>query len=456
MSVVFFFKNSSFYVTMHYRDVYKYYSQDFVIEQLLKNARGREIAGALRSGNYDQRPNILEYKNDVLVMVRKGVTSFHLSVEYWKNPMQISASRTKNYDELRNGWDLVIDMDSKLGIEAAKIAAIHVCDLLEKYGIRKYGIKFSGSRGFHICVPWVSFPGEVDYKSLAKMYPRAPRILASFIRSRIADNLMKDLLKQEEARKMMEALGEIDSPDPFYFVELEKDWGARHMFRAPFSLNEKTWLVSIPLTKKQIESFNIEAAQPFSVKEEYPDFFAAEENQAEQLLLAAMDWYSSQRKEQPRKIREIRLDRRVPERNFPPCIKNILKGLDDGKKRSLFTLVNFLRLMNWKYDEIEERMLKWNEKNSPPLQRSMILGSVRYHHQNPHTTANCFNDQFYASFGACQPDATCKKINAKRNSNPLSYPFRGMSAKRGFSCLCGKEFKTYRALETHKSRVHQA
>ncbi|MEM5779308.1 MAG: hypothetical protein QXJ96_02735, partial [Candidatus Aenigmatarchaeota archaeon] len=130
-------------------DILEYYSREDILEVLLKIAKGREFVGAFSNGAYSKRPSIVQYPSDIIHMIEDGITSFHCSVERWKNPMLLSIDK-RNYNELRNGFDFLIDIDSKIGIEAAKICANLVCNLLKSYGIKSYGIKFSGSRGFHI------------------------------------------------------------------------------------------------------------------------------------------------------------------------------------------------------------------------------------------------------------------------------------------------------------------
>ena len=238
------------------------------------------------------------------------------------------------------------------------------------------------------------------------------------------------------------------------------------MFRAPYSLNEKSWLASIPLSFSDLMSFSVESAKPENIKIR-EEFFKGEENEAEALLLDAMDLYASKKKERLKKkpVRKLVLDRKVSEEHFPPCIKLILAGLSDGKKRSIFTLVNFLRMMNWSWQEIEEKLFEWNSKNKPPLPRNTIISQLRWHQMqhrqiNP---ANCANDVFYVSFGICRPDAICKQ-NTDRIviKNPVVYPFkkigRGLGNEykkkfRGFSCdICNREFQTMRSLQLHRSR----
>lgn len=447
---------------MNRQQIYEYYSREDVINALLNNAKNREAVGAYLDGKFDKRPNILQYKNDVVQMAKNGVTSFHISVEHWSNPMALTSD---NYNKLRTGWDLILDIDSKLGLDEAKLAAEMICNVLVKYGIKNHGIKFSGRRGFHISLPWIMFPKEVDYKKLAGMYPGVPRTISNFIRNKISDNLMKELVKRKGAKHLIEVLGEApEKMNPFYFIEIEKDWGNRHMFRAPFSLNEKTWLVSLPIKPSNLKSFRPEQAKPEKIKFDV-DFFRGEENEAADLLTDVMDWHASMKKEEPKKkqVKKIMWEKKVSEEHFPPCMKLIIGGLSDGRKRSIFTLVNFLRMMNWNWDEIEAKTEEVNKKNRPPLNRNEIISRLRWNQQNQMSPANCDSALFYIDTRLCRPDEICKQgTTVIKIKNPMAYPFWKMRTERkakprirGFSCgICGREFKSMRSLNYHKSRVH--
>ena len=141
--------------TMSRQQIIDYYSQDFVLDAIVKSARDREAVGVFADGGYDKRPNIVNFKSDILSMIKNGVTSIHLSAEHWTYTMQVTA---ETYEHLRKGFDIIIDIDSRLSLNDSKIAAILICDFLEKYSIKNYGIKFSGRRGFHICIPWKMLP----------------------------------------------------------------------------------------------------------------------------------------------------------------------------------------------------------------------------------------------------------------------------------------------------------
>ena len=442
---------------MNRQQIVDYYSRNDIAERIANDAKNREVGAVFLNGSFDRRPNVIQYKNDVKEMAKNGISSFHLSVEHWKNPMSL---RPDNYAELRSGFDIVIDIDSKLGIEEAQAAAVMICDLMKKYGIKNCGIKFSGSRGFHVCIPWSMLPKEIDYKKTEKLYPEIPRSVCGFVRKEISDGLLNEIKKRKSAQELLGVLNEKpEKMSPFYFVEVEKDWGSRHMFRAPYSLNEKTWLVSLPLGYSQLKSFSAGMAEPGKIHAD-SDFFGGEENEAEALVLDAMDWHASQKKYEPKKpVSVIKWERKVTENVFPPCMKNILSGLRDGRKRSIFTLINFLRMMNWSWHEIEKKIFEWNMKNTAPLQRNIILSQIRYQQQKEsRPPANCFNDTYYMSIGVCRPDDTCKKIK-----NPAGYPFKKISRKipakmqpASYRCRCGETFPSEKSLNMHKGRVHGA
>ena len=434
----------------------------------MKASKGREVAGAFWDGSYDKRPNILQFSSDINQMVKNGVVSFHLSVEHWSNPMALVTEK-ENYNKLRTGWDIIIDIDSKLGLEEARTAAGMICKVFEKYGIKNYGIKFSGRRGFHLCLPWVMFPKLVDYKNASLLYPQIPRIVARFVRKKIKKKLMRELIKSNGAKHLIDMLDEVPtSMNPYFFVEIEKDWGNRHMFRAPFSLNEKAWRVSMPLSFSQLQKFSADMAKPENVikNDVFEEFFKGEENEAEDFLVDALDWYTSIKKEKPKTGKKIIVwEGKIVEENFPPCIKNILSGLSDGRKRSIFTLVNFLRMMNWGWQEIEAKVMEWNQKNQPPLPRTIVLNQLRWSERNLRNPANCppDGDLFYGDTGVCKPDKICTQgTNKIVIKNPIVYPFKVMKTKkkkvyRGYSCgICGKELKNIRSLNTHKSRMHDS
>lgn len=443
-------------------EIVEYYSRPDIMEEMMKFSANREFCGAFREGTYQKRPNVVQFPNDIIQMARAGVTSFHCSVERWNNPMQLSTS-DKNYSSLRKGFDFLIDIDSKLGkkaedrIESSQICASLICNFLKSYGIKNYGVKFSGSRGFHIIVPWEAFPKEVDYKNLSTDYPRIPKVIAEFMREQLRGSLMENLVNKYGNKYLIEESGS-EIPDPYSLVEIEKGWGERHLFRAPYSLNEKTWFVSLPLKGPMDFSSEIVTMKNIRVREHF--IKECDEDEAKELLRDALNWNAKQEKAADKVIERRPREEyheRVPEEHFPPCIKIILNGMQDGKKRSIFTLINFLRSMNWPSYEIEKKILEWNGKNPKQLPTSIILGQINYaSHRKKIPPANCDNELYYKGIGICKPDEICSKIK-----NPISYPFKKPGTnltnrpKGKFVCReCNKDCKDQKSLEIHQKRMH--
>ncbi len=157
-----------------------YYSKPQVQQALLEFSNSREVIPRYVEA-FGKRPDTIQYPKDILSLVQKGATSFHSSEELWRDPLQIQTEMdSSEMNELRTGWDLLIDIDSPY-LDYSKIAAELILDFLEKYGIVNYGIKFSGGKGFHIIVPWKAFPEIFNGHETKMMFPEWPRIICQFI-----------------------------------------------------------------------------------------------------------------------------------------------------------------------------------------------------------------------------------------------------------------------------------
>lgn len=407
----------------------QYYKKGQVLESLLEVSKDREISVELYNGNFTTRPKIIQYKNDIINLVQKGAVSFHTSVERWKNPMELDTSlNKKELNRLRKGWDLVLDIDSALDIEAGKIALNKILSLLDEYNIKSYGTKFSGRRGFHVIVPWECFPEKVDFEATEKQFPSIPQTIASYIRYRIENELLQELkkLKGGFSELIKEIQGSIDELDPFLFVDIEKDWSKRHLFRMPYSLHRSTGLVSYPLERSEISSFDLQDAKPENIKTGKKFLKEPELNEAVDLVIDALNWMSKRKKKEKRsqsdkKKNKIKPKKAVNKNKFPPCIKLILDGLQDGRKRSVFILITFLRKMGWKWEKVEKTLQEWNEKNDRKLDENYIDTQIRWFKRQKREMLppSCNNGLYYKSFNVCKPDSKCEKIK-----NPVVYPFK--------------------------------
>jgi len=157
-----------------------YYANPKIKDVLLEFAKDREVVPRYYEG-FGKRPDSIQYSSDIDGLVRKGATSFHASEELWIDPLGINSDMSPDeLNEKRKGWDLLIDIDSPF-IDCSKIAAKLIIAALENKGIKNYGIKFSGSKGFHIIVSGKAFPKEYDGKHMKDMFPEWPRAISEFL-----------------------------------------------------------------------------------------------------------------------------------------------------------------------------------------------------------------------------------------------------------------------------------
>jgi len=394
-----------------------YYSNPEVQKNLFEFSKYREIAPSYMMEHFGKRPDTFQYPDDIFEMVKKGTTSFHCSEELWKDPMEISLNLSEEQvNELRIGWDLLIDIDSKY-IDYSKIMAELIINLLKFHGLKNMGVKFSGSKGFHIIVPWKAFPKRVHENLTSNMFPEYPRIITKYIMEKTKKQLIdkvSNLTRPSKYIKDYRAPKEV-MPDLVLVAP-------RHLFRMPYSLHEKTSLSSVVLNPDEVKDFELKHANPLKVKVKkfIPD--EVKEGEASELLMQALDWYKEhdvKEKEQTRQnYKPIKITN-FSEDFFPPCVKNILKGLRDGRQRAVFVLINLFRSIGMEKDEVEKRLYDWNDKNKPPLKKGIIKSQLisSYKRKKPLMPPNC--KDYYKNMGVCTPNETCKLIK-----NPVNYIIR--------------------------------
>ncbi|NIO20409.1 MAG: hypothetical protein GTN76_06620 [Candidatus Aenigmarchaeota archaeon] len=450
---------------MNLKDVYGYYSNEKLRDFIVSFSKDREVTGVFRNGNFSQRPNVILYPNDILAMVKTGVVEFHCSLERWSQPMSLVS---ENYDKLRIGWDLILDVDCKL-FEHGKIASEAFIWGLKKHGISNVFLKFTGGTGFHIGIPWESFPEKVDYKPTEKQYPELARkmvfYLKEFVKERFESKVLKKFSAEDLSKQVNKPLGKIltdEGIEPYEVVDVDPILiSPRHFFRLPYSINRKTFLVSLPIKSDELEDFKKMDAKPEKVKFKEGFLNRHKKEEADTLVLESSDWWAMKSadekheiiNEQLEKLRRIGyrwIDQEdlkkfkvmgpegrrkifIPEKLFPPCIKNISKGLTDGKKRSLFTILNFLRSSNWNWEDIEKFVNEWNKKNNPPLRENYIRSQLRWHRARGKQILppNCLHPGWYEDFGVCKPDTICGG-KEKTVKNPVNYAVRTIKKRKGY------------------------
>jgi len=403
-----------------------YYSKPEIQKAIFEFCKNREVVPRYFEG-FGKRPDSFEYKGDVFELVKKGATSFHCSEELWQDPLKISTDMNEEQlNELRTGWDLLLDIDSKY-LDYSKIMAELIIKMFKFHGVKNIGIKFSGSKGFHLIVPWKAFPKEINNIQAKDKFPEWPRIIVKY-------------LIQQTKKQLIEKVSDLNRPNKYV-----KDFQApkevmpdlilvspRHLFRTPYSLHEKTSLASVVINVGNIQKFDMKDADP--MKAEIRDFMPdVEEGEAKELLVQALDWHKDNNPEEEEKkkgdFKTVKISN-LSEDNLPPCIKKILDGISDGRQRSVFVLISLFRSIGMDRDELEKRIYQWNEKNKPPLKLGIIKNQLKVAYKGKILMSpNC--KEYYQGIGVCAPDSFCRMIK-----NPVNYIVRKTfnSSK--------KEFKT--------------
>lgn len=406
---------------MEEKEIKDYYSQEDLVERILEVSKYREVVPTYPE-SYGKRPDAVNFPGDFNHFIDQGAIAFHGSVEIWRNPLLIDS--VDNLDNLRTSWDLVIDIDCDENFDYSRKAALLLLEALREHGV-KPGVKFSGNRGFHVGVSREAFPEKVKGKEISLWYPELPQYIVQYLKEYIKKDLRREIGKK-----------------PYSNLDVESNWGDRHLFRLPYSLNEKSWLVSLPLSPEEVEGFEKRDAEPEKVEVE-ERFLKKQEGKSKDILAQALDYGARQKKKRKKRKKKSRKNYKTPEKAlprevFPPCIQHILNGLEDGRKRSLFILLNFLKNTGYDWDSIENMVWDWNSRNKEELRENYIESQLNWHKNQEEAIAppNCDADGYYLDIPVkepekpedkiCDPDNLCKKI-----SNPLSYAFRKLKAQKG-------------------------
>lgn len=414
----------------------RYYSRKDVQSEILRLARDREVQGWFNNIR-GSRPDVLNYIGDVEAWINNGLSSIHVSEERWFDPLNLKPGMKKSdLDNLRKGWDFVIDLDSKhlpYGLMAGEL----VVDALRFHDIKNVSMKFSGNHGIHIGVCYEAFPKEVNGQNIKDFFPEGLKIMAAYLKDMIKDFLAERLLKEniediaKKIGKTKEDLIKKGEFDPFEVVDIDTVLiSSRHMFRAVYSINEKSGLVSIPL--KDVKDFKIENAKPENVVIDnsirFLDREKTIEGEARQLLVQSLDWFNKKgcivlaEKEVQKEKKDFKLPEEALKADFfPPCILKLISGIDDGKKRGIFILVNYLQSIGWKIEDIDKFLIEWNKKNKEGLRENYLVAQINWFKTNKKVVMppNCENTAYYKSMLICHPDGLCNMIR-----NPVQYSLR--------------------------------
>jgi hypothetical protein len=188
-----------------------YYKREDIRKEMIEHSRNKEI-GVRYTDQFGKRPDILNYPNEILEFVKQKATSFHCSEELWENPLLLEPGmRKEKIDELRIGWDFVLDVDCPYW-EYSKLITDLLIKALKKHGVKSISCKFSGNKGFHIGIPFEAFPDKVHSQDTRLLFPEGVRRIALYliyyIDSKETDfELSKKILGTKSIKEIANELG---------------------------------------------------------------------------------------------------------------------------------------------------------------------------------------------------------------------------------------------------------
>ena len=398
-----------------------YYSRKDVQKAMFAFSKDREVVPRyMLMDSFGKRPDSLQYPGDIFELAKRGATSFHCSEELWQDPLKISTDlNPKQLNALRQGWDLLLDIDSKY-LDYSKIMAGLILKVLRFHGVKNIGIKFSGSKGFHIIVPWKAFPKTIYNTKTSDMFPEWPRIITKYIMELTKKELIDKVTELTKPNKYVRDFRASDAVVPDLILV-----SPRHLFRMPYSLHEKTALASAVLDPEEvsIQAFQPRDADPLKIvpRDFMPD---AEDGEASELLREALDWYKLQHPEEEQESQNGK-DRgefkpivltNISEKNFPPSIKKIMLGIPgDGRKRALFVLLGFFRAIGMDRKDVEKNLDEWNKKNEVPLRDGYIKGQLIAAYRGKPVPPPNYDKDYYRALGISPTE------EEKRYKNPANF-----------------------------------
>jgi len=436
----------------------KFYLREEIQRAILAFSNQREI-GSKFEGYFGKRPDVIEYLSDVKKFVNNGILSFHCSEERWVNPLMLSDKKISEEEKAKNrsGWDLILDLDG-VDFKYAKIVGKIIIEYLNNLGVYNVSTKFSGNKGFHIGVPFEAFSKEIiGIGETRLLFPDAPRRIAAYLMNELKSKICKEILKNDISlenisQKYNISVNDLKSLDKDSFglnymklIEIDTILiSGRHLFRMPYSLNEKSGLVSIPVENSKIMEFDKKWAQPALINpEKYSKFNflkydekykkdgdkllikAYEDDKTDELIKNVQEAMNKKKATETFEINE-----EVKIEDFPKTIQFILNNkFEDGRKRVIFLLLTFLHSIKWNEKIIEEVIYEWNKKQDEPLKRNYIGAQINWFRNQIKfkiiSPPNFSNDNYFKLIGIPENiiNEDRKKFKNITIKNPLHYVF---------------------------------
>lgn len=213
-------------------------------------------------------------------------------------------------------------------------------------------IYFSGHKGFHLLIPSECF--GIDWIS--------------------------DL---NEKYKKLAQLVNIDNTCPSLDMKI---YDRRRLFRIPNSINGKSRLYKVPITKQQLREYSFKQMQEWAAEPREVEYTEPEPIERTIMLFEKLftetpeDKVRAKRKTMREKKRQIAKDKDGKPKKYKlsPCIINILEtGAAKGQRNDTAVALASSLFQNGRdREEVEAVMKEWNEYNEPPLENDEVYRTI--------------------------------------------------------------------------------
>jgi len=133
-----------------------------------------------------------------------------------------------------------------------------------------------------------AIPEIVNLQPTEAQFPALAQKIAHYLKASIREKLAQEIVSFNPALEPQITDGK--GRDPYAIVDVEDNWSVRHLFRMPYSLNEKVWRASLPIDPAKIMQFSPDDAEPRKVRPTFKFLEKFEKNEAERLVQRALEY----------------------------------------------------------------------------------------------------------------------------------------------------------------------
>ena len=173
----------------------------------------------------------------------------------------------------------------------------------------------------------------------------------------------------------------------YYIESIDlKIYDKRRLFRVPYTINSKTGLYKVILSKKDVLELTLKNLEKFKEPVNKGCFMDRIKAGTDVNLKAAKEFYKKSQNLYRKRNKDGELEPtkepvKIPEtkQDLLPCVKALLsEGAEKGYRNNTLVLISSAVLQSgYKLEETLVLMHEWNELNDPPLKRDEVEMTVR-------------------------------------------------------------------------------